>query len=369
MTNICLITAVTGGGHLALAEAIKSHGEKKFPNHFSFDLFNPFPDTYRKSYIFTGIKHKRLFQALHRLTQLPPVDRLTHLGNYQVIRQALLKHLIQHQPEVIITNHPLASVELKWVSHHLPYKPKIVCLLSDPFTIHPLWFDRPFADLYLSPNDTITQIALSHHIPKNIIVETGWVIRPIPEINLNQHQLRLAIGFDPQKPVIFIGGSGIGFSNLPLVLESFSQDSFFRNHQFIINPGINVHLIKLSINSSVLIRKKVIIPYTSNPYPLFQASDILIGKAGPSFIYESLALKRPFILADYVEGQEKPNIDYVLKNKLGAYSRNPAEIVAITKNFYQHRSALFKNNTIIASINARNRNAPDAILNAISNLL
>ncbi len=47
------------------------------------------------------------------------------------------------------------------------------------------------------------------------------------------------------------------------------------------------------------------------------ASDLVAGKAGPTFMYETIMLEKPFLATFYIPGQETLNLRFIERNNLG----------------------------------------------------
>jgi 1,2-diacylglycerol 3-beta-galactosyltransferase len=75
-----------------------------------------------------------------------------------------------------------------------------------------------------------------------------------------------------------------------------------------------------------------------------------LSKAGPGTIREAVSKSLPIILTSFLPGQEKGNVDYVLKMQLGDLVTDCKRIVAAVHNIMQpetygrHVSALQKEN-------------------------
>jgi len=52
---------------------------------------------------------------------------------------------------------------------------------------------------------------------------------------------------------------------------------------------------------------------------LIKKSDIVLTKAGPASIMESLFLGKPLLIYDYMSGQESGNVAFVVENNLGTF--------------------------------------------------
>ncbi|KAJ0745635.1 putative monogalactosyldiacylglycerol synthase [Helianthus annuus] len=68
------------------------------------------------------------------------------------------------------------------------------------------------------------------------------------------------------------------------------------------------------------------------------AYDCIITKAGPGTIAEALIRGLPIILNDYIPGQEKGNVPYVVGNGAGVFTRSPKETTQIVAGWFSTNS-------------------------------
>ena len=85
-----------------------------------------------------------------------------------------------------------------------------------------------------------------------------------------------------------------------------------------------------------------------------RAADIVIGKAGPNTIFESVATRTPFFATSYLPGHETGNLEIITDYQIGLVAKNPLDILsklsALTLDnhalsFYKHKIDIlrFKN--------------------------
>ena len=53
------------------------------------------------------------------------------------------------------------------------------------------------------------------------------------------------------------------------------------------------------------------LPFTREIAQYMAATDIVVGKAGPNMLFESIALAKPFIATSYIPGQEEGNLELI----------------------------------------------------------
>lgn len=67
--------------------------------------------------------------------------------------------------------------------------------------------------------------------------------------------------------------------------------------------------------------------FVTNMPDWMRASDLVITKAGPGTIMETLAAGKPMILSSYLRGQEGGNVQFVQEAGVGVLRANPQAIV------------------------------------------
>ncbi|KAM0000343.1 putative monogalactosyldiacylglycerol synthase [Helianthus debilis subsp. tardiflorus] len=68
------------------------------------------------------------------------------------------------------------------------------------------------------------------------------------------------------------------------------------------------------------------------------ACDCIITKAGPGTIAETLIRGIPIFLNDYIPGQEKGNVPYLVGNGVGVFTRSPKETAQIVAGWFSTNS-------------------------------
>jgi UDP-N-acetylglucosamine:LPS N-acetylglucosamine transferase len=369
MTKVSLVYAKTGGGHFSLAQAIK----QILGNIYFYELFDPFPNSYTFLYTNFGSKHKTIYNLAYRLFNLNIFSRFWHIQNYQVIKKQLFTHLKRFTPDILITNHSLAGPELIWASNTLGLPNKTVFFLPDLLTTLDSWFVGPQADLYLSPTEEVKALAVSHGISPKKIVVCGWPVRSqfTKTQTLDKNTVLSGLGFSPNKFTVFLGGSGMGINHGSTLIRLLSQEKFFTEKcQLIYNPGYDHKSISSLLNSPRNYPGNVLIlPIISDPAPLYSCSDLVIGKAGPNFIFENITLGKPVFIVDYVPGQETPNLKFIKDNKLGWIETCPSKTVLLIKSIVENPDLIKKFQPSIEKYKSLQLNTAKIISSEINRLV
>jgi len=67
--------------------------------------------------------------------------------------------------------------------------------------------------------------------------------------------------------------------------------------------------------------------WIDNMAEVLSACDIVFGKAGPNFLFDCVACKKPFVAITHIGGQEDGNIELIKKKKLGWIKEKNSELV------------------------------------------
>ncbi len=104
--------------------------------------------------------------------------------------------------------------------------------------------------------------------------------------------------------------------------------------QMIVVCGRNQSLEKrLSLEKEAFRVPMKVYGFTDEVPMIMDASDIIITKAGPGAIAESLSKNLPMIITSWLPGQEEGNIEYVVKEKIGEVTEDPGKVVEIVREY------------------------------------
>ena len=178
--------------------------------------------------------------------------------------------------------------------------------------------------------------------------------------------LRKTLGFDENKFTIFLGGSGQGGGKIYQIAKLIAQSTNDKEH-ITDNTGqmtnsshtssVMGHLSKESsaaghlsdVNCQVIVvcgmnkqllgklmklaeeRPKLfhLYPYVNNMRELLGASDVVVGKAGPNLLFESIFMEKPFLATGCLPGQEEGNLEFIKRENLGWVVEEPKEAVEL----------------------------------------
>jgi 1,2-diacylglycerol 3-beta-galactosyltransferase len=164
------------------------------------------------------------------------------------------------------------------------------------------------------------ELVIDYGIQPEKISVTGIPVKPIFALeNRTKRQLRIDMGWDPDKTAILAMGSK-RVSNLMGYLRAINHSGF--ELQLILVAGGDEALYKQFIAEDWHIPVKI--ENFANDIPSkLMACDMVISKAGGLITSESLAAGAPMLIVDVIPGQEEGNAIYVQTNQTGAIVNDP----------------------------------------------
>src|SRR5207248_1523127 len=117
-------------------------------------------------------------------------------------------------------------------------------------------------------------------------------------------------------------GGGEGAARLANTIENIlAIDTLTNDVQIILATGTNQNLLASYSN----VPNVATLPHTNDIAPYMAAADIIMGKAGPNILFESMMLRKPFVATTYIPGQEQENLAFIKRHGLGWVAIHPEE--------------------------------------------
>ncbi|MBI2430931.1 MAG: hypothetical protein HYV39_02875 [Candidatus Levybacteria bacterium] len=239
----------------------------------------------------------------------------------------LIEKIEGYEPDLVISTYFMHSHALaKWRKEHRQ-KFKLWNVVADPWTINPVSF-VPGADINLVYDEAGEELALKLGIEKNKVFKSGWWVRKEmyrPELNdpAFRFKIRKKLGFDDKQPVIFVGGGSLGTNSIAKLFPALLLIK--RDVGVVFNSGTDKMTYAMVERFSQLLerlkltkRVKIVnLGWIENMGEILCACDVVFGKAGPNFLFDVVAVGKPFVAITHVGGQEDGNLELIKRKKLG----------------------------------------------------
>ena len=332
--KILVLTDTLPWGHRSIAKAIYGFlKEKESENNYEviFREVKAMTGMAIDMYVFSYRYMPASNRLLHRLSHKPAVRELLERSSRMNLPS--LKRLVNElKPDLIISTYFFHTHSLAGWRKEKNKKFSLWTVAADPWTINPMSFVRD-ADLTLVYDDKSVEEGLAAGLGREQMLVTGWWTRLGMYEKYDYKESRKKLGFEDGRPVIFVGGGSLGTSALPKLLPLIAIID--KKVGLVINTGTDKLAYKmveqykkmfsrLKKNDNV---KIVHLGWIENMAEVLSGCDMVLGKAGPNFLFDTVACQKPFVAITHIGGQEDGNIELIKKKKLGWVKEKSGEIL------------------------------------------
>ena len=260
------------------------------------------------------------------LTRNLRVLRIIHNTNLRRYKEKLARILEVEDPDLVITTYHGYIPIVDQVRGRFRFK--YINPISDPVSLHPILFSQA-ADYNIGFDEACQDFGGQLQIPHERIMACGWFTshrffeeQPVASI-------RQELGLQERLTLMVCAGSE-GNQALLALLPVLLLTRHPRRFQLIFIIGHNPGLVKairryakLAARLNPALPGMALIGFTDRMDEYIAASDVVIGKAGPNLIFESVACRKPFIAISHISGNEDGNLGMIKANNLGWVAENP----------------------------------------------
>jgi processive 1,2-diacylglycerol beta-glucosyltransferase/1,2-diacylglycerol 3-beta-galactosyltransferase len=339
----------TGGGHISASKALARDIESRYnPDEVEVHIVNgagPTKNANRKfiedGYTMASSAFPFLWPPQYALGSYRPV--MSYVTNHMRLTctEVIERYIVEHDINKVVVLHfmllaPLRSALSRLGKSGMP----IITIVLDPFTVHNMWTFRQYGPMIVFSEEAKRRVlrrlrkfalkgspAALPEPPVTImppILDRRFATSLSAEENVRNRE---ALGFSNDKPLILLAGGGDGLPQGELYLTALGIAKL--DIQVAMVCGKNRAQYDICTVLAKLNTKKNIKVYgfVSNMYELMNMADIAIAKGGPATVFEILALHKPLIIMKHLYGQEKGNVDFVVRHGLGWYENTPQRLV------------------------------------------
>jgi 1,2-diacylglycerol 3-beta-galactosyltransferase len=200
-------------------------------------------------------------------------------------------------------------------------------LFSDANALHSSWLTERNATATFAPTRETYQQALKVGFDPERLHLVGWPVRAqfYGTNGPTRAETLTRLKLDPDCFTLFLQGGGEGAAKFVRTVESVLAAS--SELQVILAVGTNQALLEHFKG----VKNVYTLPFTKEIAQYMVAADVVMGKAGPNTLFESVMLGKPFIATAYIPGQEEANLEFIRQYQLGWVVLDPekqCELVA-----------------------------------------
>jgi processive 1,2-diacylglycerol beta-glucosyltransferase len=313
MKKILIFVSRTGGGHISLAEALRD----MLTDRYEVTLIDPQPSIIHWHYRTVSRHALWMWKAEFKLSDGRRRARAAHAVSSLILAERVARALRQTDPDLVISTYPFLTSEVTFAMRRWKLDRPFVMLFSDPNGVHYSWLTEKRATVTFAPTRETYRQALAAGFDPSRTHFTGWPVRGQfyhADPSAREETL-LRLGLDPRRFTVFAQGGGEGAARFARTVESLLA---LENVQVILAAGTNEGLLKHFSGRSHVHA----IPFTKQIAPYMMAADVVMGKAGPNMLFETVTLGKPFIATAYIPGQEEVNLEFIERYGLGWVALN-----------------------------------------------
>lgn len=313
---ILILTIHNGGGHINLAQSLKEMLE----TNYDVVIEDAQSGAANRWYSWVSRHSVKFLQWQYMFTDNKVLSFAFHviltLLSYRRIRRIVARV----QPQIIITTQAFLSYAAARVNDHQPKRLPLVFQLTDLGQLHMTYLTEKRADAYFAPTREIFTQVLEQGIEKDRLYLTGRPIRRqfLEVLPCEREETLTRIGLDPSLFTLFLQGGAEGSAGVDRMIES------------LLSAGVPAQIILAAGNNKKIAERYAdhkqvcVLPFTGRIAPYMAAADMIVGKAGASFISEAFTLEKPFLVTTFIPGQETPNLRFIEQHNLGWICLEPA---------------------------------------------
>lgn len=327
--RILFATVSVGGGHVATARAMSEAIESLYPGRFDLRVSDYMEelgilgiDRLHKGFWRTALRYPFIARTGQRVIDAFP--RLTVAGQQVLVgdfARVAAGDLGRDPPLLVVSNHGLLTTGLALSRERHGLRTPVITYATEPHNISAYWAD-PRADHVIVPAEEVKLDLARMGVPAQKIAVIGYPVRQAflnaPEKAEARERLGLADRF---TCLISLGGEGVGGNPYTVVRTLLQLPS---SPQVLVVTGRNQALKReLERNGSSALRVE---GFVEDMAAYVAASDVVIGKAGPASVHETLAVGRPVLITGYAGLNEWGVLRFVERQDFGRYTRRPGEL-------------------------------------------
>lgn len=332
----CLVLlSDTGGGHRAAAEALAQAFDQLQPGAWDLRLVDALRGAlwpvsgFPRQYAFIARRLPRLWGLGFRLSD----GRRRAAGCEQpvawALRRSLRRLMGEAAPDLVVSVHPfLTQPAIRALRRLRPGTP-FATVVTDLVDGHALWY-RGRPDALVVPTRAAAARALALGADPARLHALG---QPIALAYLDRPPTpaegRRRLGLDPELPLLLLSAGGDGVGPLEALTQRLAE--LPGRPQVVVACGRNEALRRRLAARWAQEPRLRILGFTREMPAYLHAADLVLSKAGPSTVMETLAAGRPMVLHGFLPGQERGNVAWLEERGVGFLRPEPAAAAALVQ--------------------------------------
>jgi processive 1,2-diacylglycerol beta-glucosyltransferase/1,2-diacylglycerol 3-beta-galactosyltransferase len=325
----------TGGGHLAPAKDVEEEIGAKSNRSLEILLVDSLSEanTVVRKIIEDGYKNAVnraiwTFEFLYALHKIKVISQFTASLVSYFIKPGVEKRILENKPEKIVVFHCfIVKPVYEIIRKHNLFIP-VITVVTDPFTAHPIWFLQKGQN-YIVFSDLLRKKCIKQGISiKNIQVFPFVLDRKFSRKLSDSKTLiiRRDLGFKSFSRIILIMGGGDGMPHGKRILENIVAKNMDAEIAIVCGNNRKLYDNVMILKNKFHLNDLKVYGFIDFIHSLINISDVVITKCGASTSMEILLMGKVSVISNYIWEQEKGNMEFVCKGKMGILEKNTKRI-------------------------------------------
>ena len=302
-SNQKILIFTTAEGHLSIAQAAKDALSNYQVKLVNFPLGNAFK-FYQPFYLY----FPSLFKYPYKLNEKEKVIELLFKVYEKALSKKIKKEIVHFKPDLVISTYGILNQMIVSFLRDQVKNIPFINIISDPRTFPDFYISRPanYNLLYESlENKRIKKLALKHHKQQAI----GWLSQKKYMQKKPSNHIYKKLEFNEKILTFLICGGSAGTNAIVKILPALllaqkplqvivvcgHNKSLLKNLKKLNNFYQKIRRSNTKISNKINKRVKLkLLGYENNLAQFMQISNLIIGKAGPNLLFESISCYNPF---------------------------------------------------------------------------
>ena len=341
MKRYLLISLSTGGGHASVASSLAERLNEKGHEVLVIDLFKEIDAKGLDKIICGGYnliatKIPKVYGTVYRTGNRPTFAKNSFDLTRRICQKKIKELISIYNPDIIIAVHPIVTDILGGMKEKgYLKKEKIVSVITDYLSHYAYIRKNQFIDVYIVGTEVTKKDLLKKGVYPNKIYAYGIPIK-------KEFYSPVAKSVNNKIFTILVMGGSLGLNHMERVIKAL----FFVKEPLKLNiicgrdEELKVRMEKfINIDKS---KEVVVYGFTDQVYSLMDGSDLLVSKPGGASITEALLRRIPMIIPYLIGGQEKENLDYLVKEEVALWVSNIKNIPSVIEELFKKPEILEK---------------------------
>ena len=364
----------TGGGHIAPAKAVAQKIRYKRGDDIEIILADGLAGCNKyvrwiieDGYRITVNNVLLIFELLYALHKIKLVAHITAGMVSYFIKPVVNDYIERYRPEKILIFHFFIIKPVVDVVNKIDPEIKVITVVTDPFTAHPLWFLTK-SMRFIVFSEMLKETCIKKGIRRDNVNVFPFVVdqrfsKPVGDYN--SRTIRRSLGFQMDSKIILIMGGGDGLPKGKKIIKALITSDIEAEIAVVCGNNTSFFDYVTRIRRSNNLFNLKIYKFIDFVPSLISISDIVITKCGASTFMEILLMGKVPVISNYIWEQEKGNMEFVCKGKMGILEKNTDHIPKVVNKllFNKELYNMFSNNIRKASLSNGVNEVSDFVLN------